>query len=132
MHEFNSVSGRGQQASWSTWPIHTIRMCTCVHGCRCHGLSIEVEQYFKPVSRTPGLPSPHGELAKFVPPVSIKQANKQVEAAISKTTLKGKRQEYQKVSSESKAKIAKYAVENGVKAAVVRTCEVQASSSRCS
>ena len=68
----------------------------CARAYRCHGLSIEMEQYFKPVSRTPGLSSPHRKLAKFVPPVSIKQANKQVEAAISKTSLKGKRQEYRR------------------------------------
>ena len=43
-----------------------------------------------------------------------------MEAAISKTSIKGKRQKYQKVSSELKSKIAKYEVENGVKAAGVK------------
>ena len=72
-----------------------------------------MERYFKPVARR--LPNPHGDLAKLVPTTSIKQANKHVEDVLSK----GKqRQEYQKVSIELKTKVAKYAAENGIKAAV--------------
>ena len=71
-----------------------------------------MERYFKPVVRP--LPNPHGDLAKLVPTKSIKLANKHVEAAISR----GKRQEYQKVSVQLKTKVAKYAAENGIKAAV--------------
>ena len=54
----------------------------------------EMERYFKPI-----VPAPHGELAKFVPSKSIKEANKAVEALLSKESGR-KRQEYQKVSTE--------------------------------
>ena len=69
-----------------------------------------MERYFRPVSQ--GLPNPHGDLAELMPSQTIKQANKQI-------LSKGKRrQEYQKVSTELKTKVAKHAAENGVKAAV--------------
>ena len=53
----------------------------------------EMERYFKPVARP--LPNPHGDLAKLVPTISLKEANKHMEEVMSK----GKqRLEYQKVS----------------------------------
>ena len=72
----------------------------------------EMEHYFKPI-----VPASHGECAKVVPSKSVKEANKAVEALLSKESGR-KRQEYQKVSTEMKSKIAKYAAENSVKAAV--------------
>ena len=73
-----------------------------------------MECYFKSV-----LPSATGQLAKVVPN-SIKEANKAVHMVLSKESASRKRQEYQKVSTEMKSKIAKYAAENGVKAAVTK------------
>ena len=79
-----------------------------------------MELYFKPLNRTTkdgtDLPDPHGDLAKVVPMSSIKEANDAVSKVIAKQGAK--RQEYQKKSLEMKTKIAKFAVENGIKAAV--------------
>ena len=87
-----------------------------------HARGREMEQFFKPVARR--LPDPHGDLAKLVPTPSIKQANKHVEDVMSK----GKQgQEYQKVSIELKSKVAKYAAENGIKAAIKKFQDMIAS-----
>ncbi len=51
-----------------------------------------------------------------MPTSSIKEANDAVSKVIAKQDAK--RQEYQKMSLEMKTKIAKFAVENGIKAAV--------------
>ena len=60
-----------------------------------------MERYFKQVD-SPFLPPAHGESSRFVPSKSIKEGSSQ------------KRQNHQKVSTEIKSKIAKYATENGV------------------
>ncbi len=80
-----------------------------------------MHRYFEPLL-TCKLPSPYGNLSKCLPPSSIKEVNKKVEAAISKhgPCKRLKRQAYQKISSEMKAKVAKYAAENGIKAAVCK------------
>ena len=62
------------------------------------------------------LPDPHGDLTKVVPTSSIKEANDVVSKVIAKQDAK--RQEYQKISVEMKTKIAKFVVENGIKAAL--------------
>ena len=72
-----------------------------------------MEAYFKPA-----LPSSSGELSKVVPSKAIREANKAVERTLTEGSSGKRRQEYQKVSIEMKNKIAKYAVENGVKSAV--------------
>ena len=77
-----------------------------------------MERYFKRVD-SPFLPAEHGELSKVVPSKSIKEANKTAESLLSEESSR-KRQKYQKVSTEMKSKIAKYASENGVQAAVKR------------
>ncbi len=61
------------------------------------------------------LPDPHGNLTKVVP-TSFKEANDVVSKVIAKQDAK--RQEYQKISVEMMTKIAKFAVENGIKATV--------------
>lgn len=66
----------------------------------------------------PALPSSSGELSKVVSSKAIREANKAVERTLTEGSSGKRRQEYQKVSIEMKNKIAKYAVENGVKSAV--------------
>ena len=54
--------------------------------------------------------------------LSIKQANKAVESVLTSSSSRGgaKRQTYQKISTELKTKIGKYAAENGIRAAVTK------------
>ena len=75
-----------------------------------------MERYFKRVE-SPFLPRAHGELSRCVPSKSIKEANKAVESLLSKGSSR-KRQDYHEVSTEMKSKIAKYAAENGIQAAI--------------
>ena len=87
-----------------------------------HARGQEMEWFFKPVTRR--LPDPHGDLAKPVPTPSIKQANKHIEDVMSKEK---QRQEYQKISIELRSKVAKYAEENGIKAAIKKFQDMIAS-----
>ncbi len=69
-------------------------------------------KYFKPVSGN-GLPDPRGPLSELLPARAIEAANKEVE----KSKQPKKRGTYNCFSSEQRAKIGKYACENGVVAA---------------
>ena len=62
------------------------------------------------------MPNPCGALSEVMSPAQIKEANKEVEKM--KFNNCTKRGQYQKVSIETKTKIAKYAAENGVTGAV--------------
>ena len=68
-------------------------------------------RYFKTQGRE--LPNPSGPLSSFVSSAAIEEAN----AAVSATCTKEKRGPYQKLSDETRAKIGKYASENGDSAA---------------
>ena len=78
-----------------------------------------MERYFKPLNHTMvhgikdgiDLPDPHGDLTKVVPTSSIKEANDAVSKVIAK-------QDAKRIMVEMKTKIVKFAVENGIKAAV--------------
>ena len=60
-----------------------------------------------------GLPNPKGPFSKEVPVVSITEANKEVQKAISsEKTIFKKRGSYKKVTPELETKIARHAVEN--------------------
>ena len=83
-------------------------------------------RYFQPVSRSGNtsdcptgqyssggdLPDPTGPLSSDVPPLVIAAANDAV-TSTRQTTSQKKRAPYLKLSSEVKAKIGKYASENG-------------------
>lgn len=59
------------------------------------------------------MPDVKGPLLKEVPTVSIIEANKEVKKAIDQPLKKRKGTTYIKITPEVKAKIAKFAVENG-------------------
>ena len=71
---------------------------------------MSILKYFK---RTSSLPDPKGPLSEEVPTVSIAEANKEVKKVIDQPPKKRKGTTYIKVTPEVKAKIAKFAVENG-------------------
>lgn len=71
---------------------------------------MSILNYFK---RTSTLPDPKGPLSEEVPTVSIIEANKEVKKVIDQPPKKRKGTTYIKVTPEVKAKIAKFAVENG-------------------
>ena len=66
-------------------------------------------QFFKPLDKGPL--DPNGPLSRHVPPSVTASVN--AELGKHKET-KGKRGEYTKISQEEKAKVARYASENGV------------------
>ena len=83
-------------------------------------MSKSLFSYFKPLSKKETeeqidkveamLPDPNGPLSKEVPPLAIAEANKDVLVQYVEPKKKGP---YIKISPECKAKIAKYAIENG-------------------
>ena len=70
-----------------------------------------------PSDPRPVLPSPLGSLNKLVPSTSIVEANKEVSERIVKCK-DGKKASYLKVTPEMKAKVGKYAAENGIVSAI--------------
>ena len=85
-------------------------------------MSKSLFSYFKPLSKKEGeeqidkveaiLPDPNGPLSQEVPALAIAEANKDVLTAMKYVEPK-KKGPYIKISPEYKAKIAKYAIENG-------------------
>ena len=69
--------------------------------------------YFKRETLRNSLPDPHGPLNKLVPSSSIEEGNKEVNICYKATSTKKKRSPYSIETSEQKAKIGKYAAENG-------------------
>ena len=84
-------------------------------------------KYFK-VSRvktegnsSSSLPDPSGPLSEKMPATSIEEANKEVNAHSSRQSTGGKRHaQYVIVTPEQKARVAKYAAENGTTNAIRR------------
>ena len=82
---------------------------------------MSLHQYFKISSK---LPDPNGPLSKEVPSEHIKEANRSIEAATQDTSsgtsggAKRGRGTYIKFTPVQQAQVAKYAVENGNKAAI--------------
>ena len=72
-------------------------------------------KYFNHVkTKDSSLPDPSGPLSKKVPATSIEGANKEVNAHLSQQSNGGKcRAPYVIVTPEQKARVAKYAAENG-------------------
>ena len=82
---------------------------------------MSILHYFKPdsVSRSDGLPNPFGSLSTRIPPAAIASANEQVQEA-QKEKARSKRGPYHKFSAVMRARIGRYASENGVAAAARR------------
>ena len=70
-------------------------------------------KYFKREKLHDSLQDPHGSLNKQVPSSSIEEANKEVDICYKATNTKKKRSPYSFATPEQKAKIEKYAAENG-------------------
>ena len=75
-------------------------------------------KYFKRERRHDCLPDPHGPLNKQVPSSSIEEANKEVDICYKATNVEKKRSPYNFATPEQKAKIGKYAAENGTTNAI--------------
>ena len=77
-------------------------------------------KYFNRVkTKDSSLPDPSGPLSKKMPATSIEEANKEVNAHLSQQSNGGKcRVPYVIVTPEQKARVAKYAAENGTTNAI--------------
>ena len=71
---------------------------------------------FKYFKREKSLPDPQGPLSEKVPPTSIEEANKEVKAKSDKCG--NERALYMVATPERKAKVGKYAAENGTTNAI--------------
>ena len=76
-----------------------------------------LHRYFKISSK---LPDPNGPLSETIPSEAIKEANKIVEQSTQNASTKRSRGTYLKFTPIQQAQAAKYAVENGNKAAIRR------------
>ena len=77
-------------------------------------------KYFKRKERSDCLPDPYGPLNKQVPSSSIEEANKEVDICYKTTDKDKKRSPYNYATPEQKAKLGKYAAENGTTNAIRR------------
>ena len=98
-----------RRIDWWVWPTRTRQ----AHARDPRNNVQIMERYFKPAC--PAEPAPR--LSGAGASRTIKQANKHVDEMLSRGK---RRQEYEKVSTELKTKAARYAAENGVKAAVMK------------
>ena len=73
---------------------------------------------FKRETPRNSLLDPHGPLNKQVPSSSIEEANKEVDICYKATSTAKKRSPYSFATPEQKAKIGKYAAENGTTNAI--------------
>ena len=74
----------------------------------------------QPVPKADGLPNPRGGLSKDIPSMAISSANEQVTAARQGQLQTKKRGQYHQLSPGDRARIGRYACENGVVAAARR------------
>ena len=78
-------------------------------------------KYFSLVKTKDGLPDPTGHLSEVLPSTSIEEANKEVSAELASVdpdSGKKRRSAYMVATLEQKAKVAKYAAENGTTKAI--------------
>ena len=68
-------------------------------------------------SKDNDLPNPSGPLSEVVPSTSIEEANKEVDAQLSKSSAK-RHEGYMILTPEQKARVGKYAAENGTTKAI--------------
>ena len=89
-------------------------------------MSMSILRYLKPDKKyadsTPsrtnnGLPDPHGSLSAVIPPAAIESTNQLVLQTQAANTKRKSRGEYLKLNPETRARIGRYAAENGVVAA---------------
>ena len=75
--------------------------------------------FLKPLNR---FPDPKGSLSATIPTPAIRQANKEVEVVLKENNGEHgrKRKPYKKISNELRAKVGKYAAEQGNTAAVCK------------
>ena len=81
-----------------------------------------MSMFFKYFNRTKAegsnLPDPSGPLSEKVPATSIEEANKEVEVSRNSNGGKRRREPYVIVTPEQKARVGKYAAENGTTNAI--------------
>ena len=79
-----------------------------------------IDQYFKPIHC---LSSPNGPLSATIPAGKISKINQAVEEAAAKKQISRNQGTYIKLTDKEKAKIARYALQNGNVAAAKRYAE---------
>ena len=74
--------------------------------------------YFKQETPHNSLPDPHGPLNKQLPSSSIEETNKEVDICYKTASTEKKHSPYSFAAPDQKAKIGKYAAENGTTNAI--------------